>query len=1190
MNHKSLRLLLLVVTLCALVVLYYPFGARAQQDALPSFDSPLPQPDIVPTPTPLSPAAVAAVQYLAAREQIPAEELLVVSQETLHFPTIDRTYEYVFTVHPQRGGSQEFPLLVDPETGAIEPDIEAIRQTERAAYAAKYGKLHPDLYERLAKAADDEQLPVTIWVAYTEYGRQPEELVAEVVQRYPEAAAALREYGVPWVVDDSDLANVIHSAYDERLRTSITQRVEPLAVWLEQQGLSAARDPIVPNLTVKLTKAEVQRVAAHELVEQMYLAETESSPASNIATATSRIPFVWSQGINGAGVDIAILEAGPNSTGTNINSHGCLTIAGVYDNSFPDGDHQSQVATIAACSNDALPGVAEGARIFDAGYDPDTRTFSQALYWAGVTSNADIINISMSLWPSGQPNSTSLILEDRIADYYVRHLSKTIVVAAGNTTGRGTAVNTTSVSSPGKGWNVITVGNLNDQNSVQWSAGATGTADQMSDGSSYVNPATGVEKPEVAVPGTSINTVAGEGSGTSFATPHVSGLAALLMDRNSQLINRPEVIKAILLASAANNVRDSRVMQPTNQDFRDGAGGVDAALADATASLSGGVANTSNTCDRPCWWATDSIVVTPGNAVTRVFKAARGERIRVAIAWFSQVDALYLGDNLNVNYNLEVRDPSGNLVVNSSSASLNNSQELSEFVAPATGAYTIRAVRSANDTLINESNELGIAWTKQATYTPDVRRVPAAGQHGLNSTLYVRNNGALARPVEAEFVDASGSFYGNPTNSSLDANRVWTTQQPNNPWVGAGIVDGSEDLSVAVANRRIETPHADAAYSGISWLQADSTYYIPLVMRNRPGASGVSSAEILIQNLTASSTSVTIELKGGPGYSDYTRTATVQPSGSYRYYMVNDSQTPLIPDDWIGSAKISTSGARIAVVAYQQTRDGGVAYAKTLQGHNAFPQSSATLAWGIPHFASRLPNGLSTPIVVQNLTDTTIPVNDVQLDCVAYPGKSNPVINNPVGNHVAIPPYGSYFGFNPVDDDLLHPRFNTNGEGYCTLRSNQSNNRNVAVLMQMRVVGIANNSSAAAYEALPLNGTARQLVFPVIQRKPAGDGDSTTVIVQNLSTTNSTTIRFYYYNTNGTLKDDDDCTLQPGQSFMHNHTTGEAVNCDNIAALEAGWSGSLVVVSESQAIDGFNQLKNSVTTDGDRFMAHNALR
>lgn len=356
-------------------------------------------------------------------------------------------------------------------------------------------------------------------------------------------------------------------------------------------------------------------------------------------------------------------------------------------------------------------------------------------------------------------------------------------------------------------------------------------------------------------------------------------------------------------------------------------------------------------------------------------------------------------------------------------------------------------------------------------------------------------------------------------------------------------------------------------------------------MRNRTGASGISDAEILIQNLAASATGITINLYGGPGYADYVRTATLQPSGSWRYYMVNDTQ---LPDGWIGSARISTTnGARIAVVVYQQTRDAGVPHAKTLQGHNAFPQSSATLKWGIPLFASRLTNGLSTPIVVQNLSGSEIPVNGVQLNCVAYPGKNNPVINNPVRNDVAIPAYESYFGFNPVADSDP-PRFAGNGEGSCTL---DAGTRNVAVLMQMRVVNIPGNSNANAYAALPLNGTARQLVFPVIQRLPTNQiGESTTVNVQNLSLTDVTRVRFYYYNTNGTLKDDDWCDLQPGQSFMHNHTTRDAVNCNNIDRLEAGWSGSLVVTSESRAIDGFVQLKNTDTSNGDRFMAHNALR
>ena len=68
------------------------------------------------------------------------------------------------------------------------------------------------------------------------------------------------------------------------------------------------------------------------------------------------------------------------------------------------------------------------------------------------------------------------------------------------------------------------------------------------------------EKPEIAAPGHLIKTtfdfapwVPSEKSGTSLAAPHVAGTAALLMSKNSLLKQRPEEVKAILMASAAHN-------------------------------------------------------------------------------------------------------------------------------------------------------------------------------------------------------------------------------------------------------------------------------------------------------------------------------------------------------------------------------------------------------------------------------------------------------------------------------------------------------------------------------------------------------------------------------------------------------------------------------------------------------------
>jgi hypothetical protein len=643
------------------------------------------------------------------------------------------------------------------------------------------------------------------------------------------------------------------------------------------------------------------------------------------------------------------------------------------------------------------------------------------------------------------------------------------------------------VQAPGKAHNVITVGASNDAGNPNWSG------DSMAAFSAYIDPGNSDrEKPEVAAPGESITAVdpVGTDSGTSFAAPQVAGLAAALMNRNVNLDNRPLAMKAILMASAAVNIENSRRLSEL-----DGAGGIDVALAADTARSFG---TSGVTCENPCWWhvTTTSNDPSVGAYETQTFKAMKGERIRVAVTWFSSVGSpppypTPPIDTLGTNFDLYIWTTNQNQP-HTTSVSSGNNYEIVEFVAPETATYTI-GVRKQSASEAN--NQLGIAWSKQATYAPDVRRVTGGG---WESTIYVRNNGTLGRPVEAELVDATGTFLNNPGNGNLGRNQVWTAQQSTTPWVGSAIIDGSEDLSVAIANRRGPglTPYINAAHSGVSWIQADTIYYVPLVMRKVGGVSGVSNTEILIQNLSASSINVTINLYGSP---NHTRNVTVPGSGSHGYYLVNDLG---IADGWVGSARISTDGTRIAVVAHQQTLDGG-GTVRTIQSFNGFPQSSLTPEWGVPIFTSRLANSLSTPVVVQNLGGATIPVNGVALVCTKHP--SSPGVNTlTVRNNASISNNAGYFGFNPVIDTTNFP---AGWYGSCTI---DAGNYNVVGFVQMR---FTSHTHAAAYEAMPLNGGVRQLVFPVIQRN--NSGDSTAVTVQNLSTNAPTVINFWYYNTNG---------------------------------------------------------------------------
>jgi hypothetical protein len=414
-----------------------------------------------------------------------------------------------------------------------------------------------------------------------------------------------------------------------------------------------------------------------------------------------------------------------------------------------------------------------------------------------------------------------------------------------------------------------------------------------------------------------------------MAAPQVAGLAALLMNRNAALVDRPEAVKSVLMAGAAHNVRDSRVM-PSGQDLYDGAGSIDAVLSLQTAEL-GYAANNAATCDRPCWWAADSLNVAPGANVSRSFHATRGERIRVALAWFSNGDPFYFLDGLTVNYNLQVMAPSGVQVTDGYSASWDNANELVEFVAPETGIYTIRAIRSASDTS-TESNELGIAWSKQATYLPDVRQ----NIDGY-SMITVRNDGAEPRQVRVTLFN--GGYVDTPT-TTLNPNQNWRVTLPANLGYGFAVVDGSEDLSVAV--EQVGASQV-SAYSGVQanplgdplWATTGGSLALPYVYRSYSGYT--SSLRLL--NTGAQAANVTLnyyDLNGfSAGQTTFNNLAalsawTTQPTtgGSFYGSVAIQSTQPLavLSDAYNTAIDISTQagvGATSAYLPYIMRNYGG---------------------------------------------------------------------------------------------------------------------------------------------------------------------------------------------------------------------------------------------------------------------------
>jgi serine protease AprX len=136
-----------------------------------------------------------------------------------------------------------------------------------------------------------------------------------------------------------------------------------------------------------------------------------------------------------------------------------------------------------------------------------------------------------------------------------------VAVAAGNEGqakytnvdgGRSDGFRTVAITDPGNAENVITVGATHRENPHTYGVSYFSSRGPTGDGRA---------KPDLVAPGEKITApVPDEGfdtkDGTSQAAPHVSGVAAMLMARNPELIAQPQRIKQILCGTATDLGRE----------------------------------------------------------------------------------------------------------------------------------------------------------------------------------------------------------------------------------------------------------------------------------------------------------------------------------------------------------------------------------------------------------------------------------------------------------------------------------------------------------------------------------------------------------------------------------------------------------------------------------------------------------
>ncbi|MEQ4722294.1 S8 family serine peptidase [Nonomuraea sp. B19D2] len=295
---------------------------------------------------------------------------------------------------------------------------------------------------------------------------------------------------------------------------------------LSSLGMSAAR---VPKANAAQTWREL--TASRTLTAGRAKLWLDGRKSYTLDESVKQIgaPQAWQQGLTGKGVTVAVLDSGydpdhPDLKGAVVQERNFSTDPDMRDNN----GHGTHVASIVASRGEKYRGVAPEAGLAIGKVALTDSSILAGIEWAAVEVKAKVVSMSFGgddgpdLDPIEQAVNT---LSDRTGTLFV--------AAAGN----GGHVKT-----PGSADAALTVGAVDRQGRM---------ADFSSPGPRMGDHAV---KPDVTAPGVGIMAAALGGghiseSGTSMATPHVAGAAAILAQRHPDWTGAQ--LKAALIGSAA---------------------------------------------------------------------------------------------------------------------------------------------------------------------------------------------------------------------------------------------------------------------------------------------------------------------------------------------------------------------------------------------------------------------------------------------------------------------------------------------------------------------------------------------------------------------------------------------------------------------------------------------------------------
>ncbi|MFF2365453.1 S8 family serine peptidase [Streptomyces sp. NPDC058122] len=340
-----------------------------------------------------------------------------------------------------------------------------------------------------------------------------------------------------------DVTSLIEQGYDDAHSTGIPlilgygARTAP-ADRTAPTGTTRVRSlPAIHGTAVRAAKKQARKTwtsvapatssAAPRLGDGLSKIWLDGKARATLKDSTAQIgaATAWAKGLDGKGVKVAVLDTGADFGHPDLNGRITASRSFVPDETVQDGHGHgthtaSTVGGSGAASDGAEKGVAPGADLLvgkvlaDGGYGQDSWIIA-GMEWA-VDQGARVI--SMSLGSSDPSDGTDPM--SRTVNELTEKSGALFVIAAGNSGGEAT------MGSPGVADEALTVAAVD---SADKRASFSSQGPRLND---YAL------KPDIAAPGVAVLAAKAGGSaatgwyqsmsGTSMATPHVAGAAAIL--------------------------------------------------------------------------------------------------------------------------------------------------------------------------------------------------------------------------------------------------------------------------------------------------------------------------------------------------------------------------------------------------------------------------------------------------------------------------------------------------------------------------------------------------------------------------------------------------------------------------------------------------------------------------------------